>query len=398
MRALSLCRGLLLLALISPAAAPPGHARDDPSPDDAAKKKVGFKDPLDGAFDLSDRILEAHGFIPVPILITEPALGGFGGGLAPVFLKRQPPLQTDGKKTPIAPDITAVAGAYTANDTWFLGAGRAASLPRHRLRYKAFAGYANLNVDFYETLPSGEEKAFEVNGRAAPVYLYLGRFLHDARFVLGTQYVFAKAKLKPAAGGDLPPSVEDKELDSTISSLGAVADFDGRDNVFTPDRGLRAHAHFDWSDDWLGSDYRYGRLNAFAYWYHPLARWSGDRNWISGLRVDMQQSFGDPPFYLVPFIDMRGVPAARYQGRTDVLMETDQRIDFTRRWSVVLFGGLGKAFDDYADFGDAKLVYGYGAGFRYLVARKFKLRMGVDLAHGPEDWAYYIVFGSAWSR
>ena len=44
----------------------------------AQKKNLLFKDSVDGAFDMSDYLIEAHGFIPVPILITEPALGGFG--------------------------------------------------------------------------------------------------------------------------------------------------------------------------------------------------------------------------------------------------------------------------------------------------------------------------------
>ena len=41
--------------------------------------------------DLSDYIIEANGFVPVPYLITEPALGGFGGDLFPIFIKKNPP-------------------------------------------------------------------------------------------------------------------------------------------------------------------------------------------------------------------------------------------------------------------------------------------------------------------
>ena len=55
----------------------------------AQKKKVGMRDSLDGAFDLSDYLIEAHGFVPVPVIITEPALGGFGFGIVPVFLKEK---------------------------------------------------------------------------------------------------------------------------------------------------------------------------------------------------------------------------------------------------------------------------------------------------------------------
>jgi len=37
-------------------------------------------------------------------------------------------------------------------------------------------------------------------------------------------------------------------------------------------------------------------------------------------------------------------------------------------------------------------------GFRYLIAREHGLHMGVDLARGPDGWAVYVVFGSAWLR
>jgi hypothetical protein len=39
-----------------------------------------------------------------------------------------------------------------------------------------------------------------------------------------------------------------------------------------------------------------------------------------------------------------------------------------------------------------------GAGFRYKIARLLGLRMGVDVARGPEEWAFYIVFGNAWIK
>ena len=62
------------------------------------KSKVSMKDSLDGAFDLSNYIIDAHGFVPVPITITEPALGGFGGGIVPVFLKKKASLYRFGKR------------------------------------------------------------------------------------------------------------------------------------------------------------------------------------------------------------------------------------------------------------------------------------------------------------
>ena len=96
---------------------------------------------------------------------------------------------------------------------------------------------------------------------------------------------------------------------------------------------------------------------------------------------------------------MRGVPTARYQGNADLLTELEMRWDFYRRWSVMLFGGTGKAFDEWSEISDAKWVNSIGTGFRYLVAQKFKLRVGVDIAKGPDNtFAYYIIFGNSWVK
>lgn len=47
---------------------------------------TSFTDPIDGQLDMGDYLAEnAYGFLPVPILITEPAVG-YGGGMMGVFL------------------------------------------------------------------------------------------------------------------------------------------------------------------------------------------------------------------------------------------------------------------------------------------------------------------------
>lgn len=103
------------------------------------------------------------------------------------------------------------------------------------------------------------------------------------------------------------------------------------------------------------------------------------------------------PFYLLPGLNMRGVPSARFQGTSTNVLQTEQRYDFTTRWSGVVFRGVAKAYERLKEScGDADLVYNYGVGFRYLIARAFKLRMGIDVAWSNEDFGYYIVFGSFW--
>jgi hypothetical protein len=49
-------------------------------------------------------------------------------------------------------------------------------------------------------------------------------------------------------------------------------------------------------------------------------------------------------------------------------------------------------------FGDAETAYNFGGGFRYLIARLFGIRAGIDIAKGPDSWGWYIVFGHNWNR
>ena len=60
--------------------------------------------------------------------------------------------------------------------------------------------------------------------------------------------------------------------------------------------------------------------------------------------------------------------------------------------------GVGKAMDRDESFSDAETAYNFGAGFRYLIARAFRIRAGIDVAKGPDSFGWYIVFGHNWNR
>ncbi|AWK03784.1 hypothetical protein HYN56_05905 [Flavobacterium crocinum] len=361
----------------------------------AQKYKISVKDSLDGAFDLSDYIIYAHGFIVVPTIITEPALGNIGGALVPIFLKKHAPVvDEDGKKRIVSPDITGGIGMYTGNKSWMVGAFRSATLVKPRILYRVAAGYGDVNLSFYaNNRPNLPDQEFKLNFRSTIFYTQWLKQFNNAKWSAGPQYMFLNSKINLPDFNLPPPFVKPGDIKSTVSQLGGAIQFDGRDNIFTPDKGIRIQSDFFWSDNAIGSDYDAWRVNLSAIGYYPLAK-----TLIGGLRVEGEQAFGSPPFYLRPGINLRGIPAARYQGKTSIVTEAELRWDVYKRWSIMGFGGLASAFDDWDKAFAKPVVYSYGTGFRYLVARKFKLRMGVDVAKGNEDWAYYIVFGSNWMR
>ena len=84
------------------------------------------------------------------------------------------------------------------------------------------------------------------------------------------------------------------------------------------------------------------------------------------------------------------------RGRHIVTSEIEPRWNVDDRWSLLAFAGLGRAAANFDRLKDAERAYNYGAGFRYLIARKLGLAMGLDVARGPEETTVYITVGSAW--
>ncbi len=364
----------------------------------AQQQKISLKDSVDRSFDLSDYIIHANGFVPVPYILTEPALGGFGIAIAPIFIKQKPPYIDSVKGnivyTPVAPDITGGVGLYTVNGSWLTGVFKRGTLIKSRIKYTIGGAYGDINMAFYRTIPQLGEKKFEFSIKALPVFLQAAKRIGQSNWYAGIKYLFLKTNVDYTGDSLLKPEfVKPQEYSSTVSQLGGVIELDNRDNVFTPDNGIKLHFDAEGSNKALGSDYDYWRLNYYMYAYRQLSN-----KLVGGLRIDGQQAFNNPPFFMLPYVNMRGIPSCRYQGNASVVTEAEFRWDFIQRWSLMFYGGTAKAFDEWDSFGQADWLYSYGTGFRYLIAKKFKLRMGIDIARGPEEFAYYIVFGSNWLK
>jgi hypothetical protein len=103
-------------------------------------------DPEDGMLDMSRYLQDnQYGFLPVPVVITEPAVG-YGGGLFGLFLHGKG--TRDGDHF-IPPPITAFGGGGTQNGTWFIGGGHRHTWNNDRIRYLLLLGYANIKLDIY---------------------------------------------------------------------------------------------------------------------------------------------------------------------------------------------------------------------------------------------------------
>ena len=359
------------------------------------KYKVSLKDTLDNAFDLSDYVIHMHGFVPYPVIISEPALGGFGGAMAFVFMSPKKSMKGDDQFR--FPDVTGVAGMYTLNNTWGGGAMRMGTVPSIGLRYTAAVGYVDCNMDFYRTILDKEvERQFNLKPWFAMADV--GENVYKNKIYLGARYMFSKMKVSYDPQLDsLFPRIDSLfgvfEIDEKLGVFGIYADFDFRNSMFTPDKGTRFKATYYFGGSWSASDYDIQRVEAYVNSFFRIRKW-----WVCGLKAEGQWVNAGAPFYYLPYINMRGIPMMRYQGEATLLFETEQRIDITRRWSAVGFVGTGRTYSDQKYLEDNSWHTAGGVGFRYLLARLFKLRMGIDIAFSKDTFAWYIVMGHFWNR
>ena len=67
------------------------------------------------------------------------------------------------------------------------------------------------------------------------------------------------------------------------------------------------------------------------------------------------------------------------------------------RWTAIAFGGIGGAATDWSELSSAKVAGSGGVGFRYLLAKKFGIRSGVDVAVGTGGKPlFYLQNGATW--
>ena len=379
-----------LIAALTLCASPAAAQMTIEKPSDTTPAPSKFRSADDGWPDVSGFLDEKYGFLPVLIPITEPAVG-YGAAVGLAFLSR--PLG-EARAGFGRPDITIAGGLGTENGSWGVLVGDVRHWLDDRLETQVGFTHMSANLDFHGI---GQDARLddhplrynlEPTGGVVRVKYRLG----DSTFWAGLGYAFAVTRVTfdaPAGTSGLP----DFTRDSNVGGLTPSFTYDTRDNLFTPLRGTFFEALVGVFDPALGADDEFQRVQLIAIQYVPLLR-----TLYFGVRADGAAIFGDAPFYLRPFITLRGAPIMRYQGDEVAQIEAELRWQFWNRFSAVGFAGYGAAWNDFERLHNTQTIVTGGIGVRYEIARKYGIHMGVDLAFAPDNTAVYIQVGSAWAR
>jgi hypothetical protein len=366
-------------------------ANDEPSQSAAttnASSKV--RSPEDGWLDISGFLDQAYGFVPLVIPITEPAVG-YGAAGAVAFIDKP---QGEAQAGFGRPNITAIGGLATDNGTWGSMAGDSRYWLDDRLQTLVGGAYASVNLDFYGIGENGRLKSHPLTYNLEPMagVVQAKYRLGDSRVWGGLGYALATTQVEFDAPAGTP-GLPDFQQESRVGGLMPSLTYDSRDTIFTPTRGTYVDTSVGLFSQALGGDDEFQRVNLIGMHFVPL-----HPKVTLGVRGDGILSFGDVPFYLRPFVFMRGVSAMRYQGEHVAQVEAELRWQFWKRFSLVGFVGGGAVWNDFDRFDNPLAVVTGGTGFRYELARKYGLHVGVDVAFGPDDPIIYVQFGNAWMR
>jgi len=282
----------------------------------------------------------------------------------------------------------------TENGTWGVMAGDMRHWLDDRLQTLAGVVKASVNLDFYGI---GENSVLKNSPRSFTLEPLAGIVrakyrIGGSKFWVGLAYALATTDVTFDTPG-VVPGLPDVQKVSRVGGLAPSLTYDSRDNMFTPAKGTFIELTAGFFAPAFGGDDEFQRHNLVAMQFLPL-----HEDVMLGVRGDATITSGDVPFYMYPFITLRGAPVMRYQGEEVVQAEAEVRWQCWKRFSLVGFAGYGAAWNDFTRVDNTRTIVTGGTGFRYEIARAYGLYMGVDLAFGPDVTAMYVQFGSAWMR
>ena len=349
-----------------------------------------FRDPEDGKLDLSRFLAQPRAFLPVPLIVTEPAVG-YGAGLAGMFVR---PRKNAGSEGFARPNMSIAGGLATENGTWMAFAGDSSHWYDERLQTLAAFAAGKLNLDFYGLGDASDSLdqpvSYELDFSLA---LIQGNWKPKAKspWSLGLRYIYSKVEPKLDEDAVFPGLAD--RIDVAVSAPAAIVEYDSRDNLFTPTRGVYGESLYLLSREELGATEDFERFQQVLMGWVPLGK-----DWTLGMRGDYQWVSDGTPFFLRPYIKLRGVAAMRYQGDEMASAEVEARWQVRARWSLVGAAGYGTAHTERDLFSSTRDVWSGAVGLRYQLARLFGMHAGFDVGFSDGETAIYLQVGNAWFR
>lgn len=328
---------------------------------------------------------DGRSFLLLPYPITEPAIGN-GLFAGPVWMREGPRVEDGPPQT----EATGVGVLWTdGGSRGWAGFDRRA-WGGGRWWSTAIVVDADL-VLAYDGLPPGGDQDLGFTLGIQGLSLEATHRFPGRADGLGLRLFASHVDLAFESG--FPAGVSPELARQRTNGFVLTYERDTRDQAYSPTSGQRLQAAVTSYAPWLGASFEARGLGLRWTRYGP-----GLGKGVLGLRVAADASRGDPPFYLRPYVGLRGVPALRYAGEDVLSAELEHRWPMGERWDLIAFGGAGQARSSREGGRGSASVGAGGLGVRFKARKYFGMTFGLDVAHGPDGTVTYVQIGNAWAR
>jgi len=216
---------------------------------------------------------------------------------------------------------------------------------------------------------------------------------------LAEVYVLRKIGEKSFLGANLKVlsyqninSLGAQAYDLTTAGIGVSYLLDSRDNILTPSKGSFLDVNLQTNQ--AEKTYQKLTLDVRRYLAHS-------NSGVLSLRYYQHFNFGSElPFFDSAIIGgdefVRGFFYGRYYDKHASLLQAEYRTDVIWRLGLAVFGGLSTVYNNEQFIAYDDLKYNLGIGLRFLVDKKERTNLRIDVAIGEGgNGGFYFAFGES---
>lgn len=309
-------------------------------------------------------------FAGYPVILYSPETSLIFGGGAAITIRKQ----NSDRKT--RPDNIIFYAVYTLKNQIAVQFNPDFYFNDDKWQLKIKSGYQKFPDQFYgignKTM---EDDAEDVTTEDVIIQPGLTRRIYK-NLRLGVMYHFNHTSVqKVETDGQLNSGLLPGSQGSLLSGIGPLIDWDSRDNIFYPAKGSWLQFYATIYRNWLGSEFEYESFTFDLRYFIEIQ----DRH-ILALQFMVRSMNGAIPFNHLARVDLlRGIHTSRFREKNLAATLVEYRFPIYKRFSGVLFTGMGDVMHHFTDFLLNDIKFSIGIGLRFAVLPNDKINFRLDI-------------------
>ncbi|QFU23618.1 outer membrane protein assembly factor [Shewanella eurypsychrophilus] len=326
-------------------------------------------------------------FVAVPVPIADPTIGT-GLVIAGAYYYGQ----TAAEKAVQPASTTQAVAAYTDNDSYAYGLMQQNYWDEDKWRFTGAAAYVALKLTLLDSKYTQSGKGLDWNIEGTLLKGQLLRNVGENWFVGGQVRLINNEQTFSSSGEgqNIEGNTEDEIGKAKANGVGALIQYDTRDNQTNAYSGQRFEFDAMFNDELLGSSNTYqSYLARYRYYYHlfePL---------VLAFEARGCAKYGNAPLWDYCTVGLRGFSATKYLNKASSSGQIEARWKVFGDFGLVGFAGGGFDSHEISELWDNDMIRSYGMGIRYMVLDSQRINLRLDYARSGDNDAIYVSVAEA---